>query len=78
MNKGTYLLEHTCAVACYPQDGSDVMAGQPTEHNRALSAALELFVTQELNKCYFLTGYNDGYTVQCISSTSKGQTDRKC
>lgn len=32
---------------------SDVMVGQPTEHNEALSAALELFVTQELNNAIF-------------------------
>lgn len=50
---------------------SDVMPGQPTEHNGALSIALELFVTQELNKCYFLIGYNHSHIVICISSISK-------
>lgn len=30
---------------------SDVIAGQPSEHNEALCTALEPFVTQELNTC---------------------------
>ena len=40
-------------LVLYIGSQSDVMVGQPTEHNGALSAALELFVTQELNNAIF-------------------------
>lgn len=54
------------------------MAGQPTEHNGALSAALELFVTRELNTCYFLSGYTHSHIVICISSISKNTCTAQC
>ena len=50
---------------------SDVMAEELTDHNGALSAALELFGAQELNKCYFLTVYNHSNFVNFIISMSK-------